>query len=122
MIQCTYCGKEIDNTIGKCYCDKTQWEQSQEPRHVDAFVMCQLFLGNYGYPLKEYVELSIEKPPELPKWAFEFVDKNLKDNISRMTRINWAKGQLKILADMLEDRDQGFFAKELRTIVEKIGT
>ena len=87
-------------------------------RPVDAVVSCQLFLGNYGYPLKDYPDCD---PPELPKWAFDFVDENLKENIKRMNRISWAQGKLKILADMLYDRDQKFFEDEVIKIVKKIG-
>ena len=97
---------------------ETKADAKEASSAVETFVSCQLFLGNYGYPLKDYPHCE---PPELPKWAFDFVDENLKENIKRRNRISWAQGKLKILADMLDDRDQKFFADELRTVVEKIG-
>ena len=78
----------------------------------------QLYLGNYGFPLAEYPHCE---PPTLPKWAWDFVDRELKKNISRMNQISWIQDRLKILGDMLEDREQKYFADEICKLIIKIG-
>lgn len=112
----------VQKEIAEHICDvHNRWLEENKINQKHGGESCkdvQLYLGNYGFPIAEYPHCE---PPTLPKWAWDFVDQELIKNISRMNRISWIQDRLKILSDMLEDREQKYFADEIRKLIVNVG-
>ena len=72
-----------------------------------------LYLGNYGFrPDSIPQEVDIE--------AADFIDNRLREHLILNNVVSWANNKLRVLADMLDDREQPYFASELREIKNKL--
>ncbi|MBE3116163.1 hypothetical protein IMZ68_03085 [Candidatus Bathyarchaeota archaeon] len=69
------------------------------------------YFGTYGL-MVDPIEMETEKA--------EWLDKRLKEHIKEHLVVGWATQRMKILADMLEDRRQPYFADEIRKIMAEM--
>jgi hypothetical protein len=59
-------------------------------------------------------------PIEMELDKADWLDKKLKEHIKEHLVVGWAISRMKILADMLDDRKQTYFADEMRKIMGEL--
>ena len=81
------------------------------PSPVEPHVRRLFYFGTYGL-MVDPIEMETDKA--------DWLDKKLKEHIKEHLVVGWAISRMKILADMLEDRGQPYFATEIRKIKDEL--
>lgn len=77
----------------------------------------KVYIGSYGARKDGRLLDPIECEDDAAQW----LDASLKKAVNDSNRASWAQGQLRILADMLDDRAMDWAANEARRIADGLG-